>query len=101
MTPALICKLCGGPKVYDLAEDLCLRHALAKVADLVEQELFDSARRILRHADYEIKQQESDAKPILCEWQLFCSTEATGTEVHPLLGEVPICGACRRTFVSV
>lgn len=30
-----------------------------------------------------------------CEWWSRCTNEATTTEPHPILGEVPICGHCQ------
>jgi len=29
-----------------------------------------------------------------CEWFLLCKNQATKTEPHPILGEVPICERC-------
>lgn len=29
-----------------------------------------------------------------CEWFLLCENEATTTEPHPILGDVPICERC-------
>lgn len=30
----------------------------------------------------------------LCEWFALCTNEATHTEPHPILGDVPICDRC-------
>lgn len=30
----------------------------------------------------------------LCEWFALCDNPATGTEPHPILGDVPICDRC-------
>src|ERR1044072_1896475 len=32
---------------------------------------------------------------VLCEWFAQCLNDATGTEPHPILGDVPICDRCR------
>jgi hypothetical protein len=32
--------------------------------------------------------------PVTCEWFLLCANEATTTEPHPILGQVPICVRC-------
>jgi hypothetical protein len=29
-----------------------------------------------------------------CMWFAGCTNEADGTEAHPVLGDVPICGRC-------
>lgn len=31
----------------------------------------------------------------MCEWFLLCTNEATTTESHPILGDVPICDRCK------
>ncbi|AYR01207.1 hypothetical protein SEA_SCARLETT_40 [Mycobacterium phage Scarlett] len=31
----------------------------------------------------------------VCEWFALCDHEATSTEAHPILGEVPICDRCK------
>lgn len=31
----------------------------------------------------------------ICEWFALCENESTGTQPHPILGDVPICGRCK------
>ena len=35
------------------------------------------------------------AEPVLCRWFLMCTNEATTTQDHPVLGDVPICERCK------
>jgi hypothetical protein len=36
-----------------------------------------------------------------CRWFLKCGKPATGTQPHPVLGDVPICSACAAWLKSV
>ena len=31
-----------------------------------------------------------------CQWFLKCQNQATGTQPHPILGNVPICERCKK-----
>ena len=33
-----------------------------------------------------------------CEWFTLCDREATHTQFHPILGEVPICDRCQAKY---
>lgn len=35
-------------------------------------------------------------EPGLCRWFAMCDNQATGTEPHPVLGDVKICDRCKR-----
>lgn len=34
----------------------------------------------------------------ICEWFAYCDNPATGTQHHPILGDVPICDRCRDIY---
>lgn len=34
----------------------------------------------------------------VCMWVLMCENDATHTQSHPILGEVPICDRCQATY---
>lgn len=33
-----------------------------------------------------------------CQWFAYCTNDATGTQSHPILGEVPICDRCQGIY---
>lgn len=33
-----------------------------------------------------------------CEWFRLCANVATGTQSHPILGDVPICDRCQALY---
>lgn len=49
------------------------------------------SRRVARNAEQGI---DSWAEPVACAWWALCENEATTTEPHPILGDVPICARC-------
>lgn len=34
----------------------------------------------------------------MCEWFALCANDATHTQSHPILGEVPICDRCQDKY---
>ena len=38
--------------------------------------------------------QPEEPEPTECQWFYLCDHEATRTEPHPILGDVPICQRC-------
>lgn len=43
------------------------------------------------------KKQRSPAQTV-CEWFVMCTNEATTTQSHPVLGDVPICDRCLQKY---
>lgn len=37
----------------------------------------------------------SDGETLTCQWYAMCANDATTTERHPILGDVPICQRCK------
>lgn len=36
-----------------------------------------------------------------CQWFALCENEATTTEPHPILGNVPICARCKAKVAEI
>lgn len=41
---------------------------------------------------------EPGGEVVECQWVLMCENDATGTQSHPILGDVPICDRCQRSY---
>jgi len=44
---------------------------------------------------------DCETEKMTCEWFLLCDNEATQTEPHPIVGDVPICDRCKDKLTAI